>query len=196
MRFTIFLMALAMSAVVGCGKPAPDFSMKAPPATNPSAAPAAPAKKIVVAPPTVPAPVAPPQTNPVVPSNTDAPPATTTDAAPAGVEQVVAQKGVGIKGRSLDAHEGIVVTPAKSLFAAKERIVFDIQLPSALQLFRATDPTGAGPTSHEQFMSEVIEANQIPLPKLPEGHKYLFDPKTQLLMVQRPKAAAAVEPPK
>src|SRR5688500_3184448 len=39
-------------------------------------------------------------------------------------ERVKAEKGVGNKGRSLDEYEGPVVTPAKTLFTAKERIAF------------------------------------------------------------------------
>ena len=78
-----------------------------------------------------------------------------------------AQAGVGIKGRSLDAHEGIVVTPVKQYFRAKESVVFTIQVPQALQLYKATDPQGQGPKTHEDYMREVIEANNIKLPELP-----------------------------
>ena len=122
-----------------------------------------------------------------------APPAVPANAAQES-EQVVAKKGVGIQGRSLDEHDGIVVTPVKTLFAAREMAVFDIQVPQALQLFKAEDPNGAGPQSHDDFMAKVIEANQIKLPKLPEGHTYIFDPKTQQLMVRRPKAATQPQP--
>jgi hypothetical protein len=101
---------------------------------------------------------------------------------------------VGIKGRSLDEYEGVVVTPVKTLFAAREKIVFDVQIPEMLKLFKATDPRGEGPQSHDQFMKEVIEANNIKLPQLPDKHRYLYDPKTEQLMVERPKAAAAPAP--
>jgi hypothetical protein len=35
-------------------------------------------------------------------------------------------------------------------------------------------------------MQEIIAANQIKLPQLPPGEKYVFDPQTQELMVERP----------
>jgi hypothetical protein len=100
-------------------------------------------------------------------------------------ERIKAQTGVGIKGRSLDQYEGIVVTPAKTLFTAKERIAFEIAVPHALSLFNASE--GRNPESHEEFMENVITFNQIKLPELPPGHKYVYDPQTNELMVERPK---------
>ena len=112
------------------------------------------------------------------------------------VERVVAKQGVGIKGRSLDQHEGIIVTPAKSLFAFKERAVFEIQLPHALQLYAATND-GKGPQSHDEFMEHIVTENNIKLPQLPPEHRYVFDVETQQLMVEKPKTAApAPAPPK
>lgn len=134
------------------------------------------------------APVVPPAAPPTIPPAA-APPAAPPPATSApNSEQVVAKQGVGIKGRSLDEYEGVVVTPVKSLFAARERVVFDIQIPQALQLYKANDPQGAGPKTHEQFMAEVIAANNIKLPQLPDKHRYLYDPKTEQLMVERPKS--------
>ncbi len=112
--------------------------------------------------------------------------------APVQTETVKAGVGVGIKGRSLDEHEGILVTPAKSLFAAKERIAFEIEVPHALQLYKALE--GNVPQTHEEFMEKIIQANQIKLPLLPAGHQYLFDPMTEQLMVQRPKAVQGSAP--
>ena len=100
-------------------------------------------------------------------------------------ERVKAEKGVGIKGRSLDEYEGPIVTPAKAYFTAKERIIFEIAVPQALALYDATE--GQGPKTHEEFMEKIIEANKIELPMLRPGHKYVFDPETQQLMVERPK---------
>ncbi|MFO0817862.1 MAG: hypothetical protein U1A77_07970 [Pirellulales bacterium] len=94
---------------------------------------------------------------------------------------VQAQVGVGAKGRSLDQFQGAVVTPAKTLFAAKERVVFDIQVPQALQLFKATN--GQGPATHDEFMQRVIAENNIQLPQLPAGRRYQYDPPTEQLMV-------------
>jgi hypothetical protein len=100
-------------------------------------------------------------------------------------ELVKAEKGVGLKGRSLDEYEGAVVTPAKAFFAAKERIAFEIEVPHALQLYEAT--SGQAPKTHQEFMENVIKANQIKLPVLPPGHEYVYDPEGKQLMVKRPK---------
>jgi hypothetical protein len=100
-------------------------------------------------------------------------------------ERVKAEKGVGIKGRSLDQYEGVIVTPAKAYFSARERIVFEVQVPSALNLYKASE--GQAPKSHDEFMEKIVQANQIKLPPLPQGHKYVYDPMTEQLMVERPK---------
>jgi hypothetical protein len=123
-------------------------------------------------------PAPPPPPGAVAPPAVESPP-------PAETEQVKAEQGVGIKGRSLDEYEGVVVTPVKSLFAFKEKAVFDIQIPQALTLFNASE--GRNPMNHEEFMEKIVEANNIRLPELPEGHRYLYDPATNELMVERPK---------
>ena len=102
-------------------------------------------------------------------------------------EQVKAGVGVGKKGRSLDDHTQLQRTisqPAISYFAAKEKIVFEIQIPQALNLYKAQH--GRAPKSHDEFMQKIIKFNRIPLPELPEGHRYLFDPKAEQLVVERP----------
>lgn len=118
------------------------------------------------------------------PRSSSPPPATTPTPAP-DTELVKAKKGVGIKGRSLDEHEGVVVTPVKTLFAFKERSVFEIQLPSALSLYDAAN--GGPPRSHEEFMEGVIKANGIKLPELPPGEEYWYDAEAKELMVKRPR---------
>jgi hypothetical protein len=105
------------------------------------------------------------------------------------VERVKAEKGVGIKGRSLDEYEGVVVTPAKTLFTVRERVVFEIQIPGALNLFNASE--GRNPESHEEFMEKIVKFNNIKLPELPPGHKYIYDPEKNELMVERPKLKSA-----
>jgi hypothetical protein len=103
-------------------------------------------------------------------------------------ESVEAGVGVGKKGRSLDNETGIgkaIAQPAISLFAAKERIVFEIQIPHAVNLFQAIE--GRKPKSDEEFMDKIVKANQIKLPELPKGGRYYYDPETEQLMVERPK---------
>jgi hypothetical protein len=123
------------------------------------------------------------------PGTAAAPPPPVTSEAPAAeepaTERVKAEKGVGLKGRSLDQYEGIVVTPAKAYFSAKERIAFEIQVPHALQLYEASN--GEAPKTETEFFDNVIKANQIKLPVLPPGAKYVYDVETKQLMVERPK---------
>ncbi len=105
----------------------------------------------------------------------------------APTESVKAQVGVGAKGRSLDHETGVgkmVSAPVSALFAVKERVAFDIQIPQALGLFCATE--GRFPKSHEEFMEKIIKANMIELPVLPDGHKYVYDPMLKTLMVEKP----------
>jgi len=102
-----------------------------------------------------------------------------------GSDFVPAQAGVGIKGRSLDPHEGIIVTPAKTLFTARERIVFEIAIPQSLNLYKASN--GQAPATHDEFMQKIVLEQNIQLPQLPAGHRYVYDPQTEQLLVERPK---------
>jgi hypothetical protein len=113
------------------------------------------------------------------------PPATPAPTPQPETELVEAKKGVGLKGRSLDQYEGPIVTPAKTYFAAKERIAFEIEVPHALSLYEAAN--GQAPKTHEEFMTNIIQANRIKLPVLPPGHEYVYDPEQKQLMVKRPK---------
>jgi len=104
-------------------------------------------------------------------------PAETEDAvvdSPAGevIREPVAT-GMGKKG---NYNPGPVGTPLRSLVKTKEKIAFEIQIPQALELYKATN--GEYPKTHEEFMKEIIEANGIELPELPEGHRYVYDPET------------------
>jgi hypothetical protein len=92
-----------------------------------------------------------------------------------------AQVGVGAKGHY---SEGVILTPVATMFRAEEMIAFKIQIPQAMQLFKATN--NRGPKSNEEFMEKIIKENHIPLPELPEGQRFFYDPKTEQLMVERP----------
>ncbi len=174
----------------GCGSSPPPVAIAPPPPTvapspppGPPGPPALPSPPVVPGPPTL-APAAPGAELPLPPE----PPLPGEPAAPAqapGTERVEAGKGVGLKGRSLDGEEGIYVTPAKAFFAAKERIVFEIQIPKTLDLYKALE--GAAPKTHDEFMEKIITANQIKLPILPPGHQYVYDPEKEQLLVERPK---------
>jgi len=196
---------LSLAVLAGCGTeippepPAPSpppapVATEAPTAT-PVATPAsetpAPAEPAAAsAEPAAPAPVpaAEPAVGPELAPPAQAQPAaaeTPTDAVPADMERVKAERGVGLKGRSLDEHQGMLVTPAKAYFSVRERVVFNIQIPDALNKFKAIN--GNGPKSHDEFMAQIVEANQIQLPELPAGQRYVYDPQQEELMVERPR---------
>jgi len=99
-------------------------------------------------------------------------------------ESVKAEVGVGIKGRSLDNETGVIVQSAKTLFAIREKAVFDISIPHAMNLFQGAE--GRFPNSDEEFMQKIIKENNIKLPQLPPGQTYYYDPETHDLMVRRP----------
>src|SRR5436190_8961409 len=70
------------------------------------------------------------------------PPASPSSVPPpdANTERVKAQAGVGAKGRSLDEYQGgILVTPVKAFFAAKERVAFEQAFYGQYRLYRATE---------------------------------------------------------
>jgi hypothetical protein len=189
-RVAFLMLGLLLGIIVlGCSPPTPVASgppgPPPPPGSAPPPPPAAPEPAAV-------APV-PPETKfgvfaggiddlaarPGAPS----PPAASSTPAEPGTERVKAEKGVGIKGRSLDPYQGIVVTPAKAFFSAKERIAFEVQVPNALNLYKATE--GQGPKSHEEFMEKIIQFNRIKLPQLPPDARYVYDVETEQLMVER-----------
>jgi hypothetical protein len=117
-----------------------------------------------------------------------APAGTGTPAGPGAAERVTADVGVGQRGRSLDKYEGgierTIVEPARTLFAVRERMVFSTQIPQAMQLYKATH--GQGPATEQQFFQEIIQANNIRLPELPAGQRYVYDPASEELLVERP----------
>ena len=82
------------------------------------------------------------------------------------MESQVAKTGVGIKGDSLEGTSSsnpasMVSAPALAYFKLKERVVFEIQLPKQMDLFKAYH--GRPPRNHEEYMKEVV-TNQIKLP--------------------------------
>jgi len=93
-----------------------------------------------------------------------------------------AKVGVGKKGSGYGG--GFVTTPVSVYFRAQERIIFENQVPHALNLYKATN--GRAPQTHEEFMEKIIKANMISLPELPGGYRYLYDPQKEQLMVEHP----------
>lgn len=98
-------------------------------------------------------------------------------------EQVQAKAGVTGKGNSIGG--GIITEPAHQYFRLKERAVFEIQLPHAMNLYKASND-GKGPATHDEFWQQIVVANNLNMPKLPQGQRYVYNPETEVLMVERP----------
>jgi hypothetical protein len=103
-------------------------------------------------------------------------------AKPSATVQEKTGVGVAEKGRGYGGD--LVTTSVAVYFAVQERVVFDIQIPHALDLYKVTE--GHAPKTHDEFMRSIITANQIRLPALPTGHRYVYDPKSERLMVEHP----------
>ena len=86
--------------------------------------------------------------------------------------------GVG-KGRGYGP--GLVTTPVAAYFAPG---TMPRSVPEA-KLYKALN--GNAPKTHEEFMQKIIKENAVNLPELPEGHRYVYDPSTEQLMVESPK---------
>jgi len=175
----VLMLIAGVSALVwaGCGDIAPPQRRAplAPPGINiPQASQPAPQAASPPAPAGQPQPAAQPQPQPQ-------PPAQPTAAAP-GMERVEAGVGVGKKGHY--GSGGVIVTPVEVYWRAQERITFE-QVKHTLNLFKATNDN-KGPATHEEFMQKIIKEGLIKLPELPAGHRYVYDPKQEQLMVERP----------
>ncbi len=114
-------------------------------------------------------------------------PAAVKEEAPPQMETVKAEVGVGKKGASLrgDGANQLIAGPAVAFFNAKEKIVFEIEIPKNMQIYHALND-GQYPKTHEEFMEKIIKEYSVKLPELPEGAKYVYDPETHTLMVERP----------
>jgi hypothetical protein len=96
-----------------------------------------------------------------------------------------AEVGVGKKGKSLEDEKGVgkmIVQPAVALFRFRQKAVFEIQIPHAMALYKASH--GNFPKTQEEFDTKIIQANNIQLPELEEGQRYVYDPQTSKLMVE------------
>ena len=87
----------------------------------------------------------------------------------------------GMKGAELG--KGVVSTPAMVYLRIPDRLVFD-QVKQALGLYRAA--SGNFPKTQEEFMREIITANNLKLPELPAGSSYVYRPEEGELMIEEP----------
>lgn len=73
----------------------------------------------------------------------------------------------------------------RAIFGKEHRVIFEIQVPQALTLFKAL--RGRAPRNHAEFMDEVIRSNRISLPNLPGTYRYRYDPEADELLVESPE---------
>jgi hypothetical protein len=79
---------------------------------------------------------------------------------------------------------GIITVPISQYFRVHDRLVLQ-QIDHAMNLYKAEH--GQAPSSHEEFMNNIVRANNLQLPRLPEGHTYVYDPADNQLKVRRPR---------
>jgi hypothetical protein len=87
----------------------------------------------------------------------------------------------------LDEYEGVYVTPAKAYFAAKERIFFEIEFKANYDRWIILEDKV--PQDFSELKARFLDPLGLSknLPVLPEGHKYIWNPTTQELEVERPR---------
>ena len=99
-----------------------------------------------------------------------------------GFEREVAKTGVGKKGRNYGGW--LITEPIRQRFRIEQQLQLQ-NVTKAMRMYRAE--FGYFPKTEEEFMNEIIQANSIELPELPEGERYVYEAKTGELMVERPK---------
>jgi hypothetical protein len=111
-------------------------------------------------------------------------PANAPQPTPEGGATEVAKVGVGAKGRDYGG-PGFITTPIQEYFRTGDRIAFEIQIPNAMKLYKA-EHDNKGPKTHDEFMNIIVKENGVQLPELPPGDEYVYDPKTEQLLVKHP----------
>lgn len=118
----------------------------------------------------------PPDSDPTVPPPPSPPPPAADSPQPPdpNVQRTPARPGVTGKGEGYGS--GPIQTPLREYFMIRERLVFDIQIPQAMKLYRAVNEHY--PKSHDEFMKQIIKANSIRLPKLRTAEeRYVYLPE-------------------
>lgn len=78
--------------------------------------------------------------------------------------------------------KGVLATPAREYLRIPDRAAF-LAVEQAMNLYKGAN--GALPKTHEEFMREVIDANNIRLPELPDDSRYVYVPEKGELMIER-----------
>jgi hypothetical protein len=111
----------------------------------------------------------------------------------------VVREGVkpGVSGKGEGYGPGPIATPISVYFRVPERLVFNVEIPQAMNLYKATH--GHFPKTHEEFMQKIIAENAIALPELrsPQeryvydaekaAHQSQYDPMDPPLLIERPR---------
>lgn len=97
-----------------------------------------------------------------------------------GMIRQKADVGVSPKGQGYGG--GLITEPIPVYFKAPQMVAFRIQIPHAMNLYRAQ--YGHFPKTQEEFMEKIIQENGIQLPPLPPGARYVYDPQKAAQMQQ------------
>jgi len=89
----------------------------------------------------------------------------------------------GKRGKLSRQEGGYLGTVLGSGMYAQHQAVF-LQVEQAINIHYGLH--GDFPKSHEEFMKDVIEFNNIQLPELSEGDEYIYDPEDHTLKIYRP----------
>jgi len=177
MKRDIAWLILGILLVAGCGSPTPTAK------NNPPANPPPSGSRTPIPPPGGVVAVK-PADNPmpaVIPAQPVAIPAPGANPNPDPPEVKKAGVGVGKKGHY--SRELVIGTIIATRWRVEEKLTFEVKIPQAMQIYKATDAQGKGPKSHAEFMDKIIKTNFIKLPELRAGEEYEYDPKTEELMV-------------
>ena len=100
----------------------------------------------------------------------------------AGTVREKARRGMGKKGQGYGG--GIVTQPISTYFQTRDRIALQ-QITHSMNIYKAMN--GRYPKDLDEFMEKIIKPAGKDLPTLPDGHRYVYDPKKGELLVERPK---------
>lgn len=120
-----------------------------------------------------------------------APPVSTPQQEPSteNQETVMVKADVGMTGKGQYNHGGgekamdIALVPVSEYFLIRERVALML-VADAENKYKAEHDNKL-PDTHEEYMRDVIGGVQ--LPKLPDGHRFVYDPKKQGLYIAKPK---------
>ena len=81
-------------------------------------------------------------------------------------------------------YQGVLVTPAKAYFSVRERLVFEDQIPKAVNYSKP--PTATAPSRTKTSWPRSSTPIRSNCRELPAGQRYVYDPEKEELMVERP----------